>query len=390
MIFMRGIVAVCACTYHGRMQTTPALAMLGGLTASEFMRQYWQKKPLLVRQAFPGFKPLLSRKQLFDLAASPDVASRLVQGLGRDWQMHQGPVRPRQRPAFADPNWTLLVQGVDMHCEAASDFLQAFRFVPDARLDDLMVSWASDGGGVGPHFDSYDVFLVQAHGQRRWRYGAQKDLSLQPGLPLKILSAFKPRWDVVLNPGDMLYLPPRFAHEGTAVGECMTYSVGFRAPSLAELGRDILQRMSEQAEEQLPARLYADPHQDAVSHPAFMPDGLQAFAHQAVQQVLAHPETLNQALGEVLTEPKAHVWFESQVPPRRIRGWVLDARSRMLYDTKHIYLNGESWRASGADARLMRALADQRRLNAAQWQSASAAAKALLRQWAQQGWCHPI
>ncbi len=370
------------------MQTTTALAMLGGLTASEFMRQYWQKKPLLVRQAFPGFKPLLSRKHLFELAASPDVASRLVQGRGRDWQMHQGPVRPRQRPSFADPNWTLLVQGVDMHCQAASDLLQAFRFVPDARLDDLMVSWASDGGGVGPHFDSYDVFLVQAQGQRRWRYGAQKDLSLQPGMPLKILASFKPRWDVVLNPGDMLYLPPRFAHEGTAVGECMTYSVGFRAPALAELGRDVLQRISEQCETQMPMRLYADPEQTAVTQPGLMPQGLQAFARQAVQQALSQSEAIEQALGEVMTEPKAHVWFEPQVLPRRIRGWVLDARSRMLYDAKHIYLNGESWRASGADARLMRALADQRGLDAAQWQSASAAAKALLREWAEQGWCH--
>ena len=372
------------------MQTQQPLAMLGGLTASEFMQRYWQKKPLLVRQAFPQFAPLLSRKQLFELAASPEVGSRLVQGQGRDWQMRHGPVGPRQRPPFERPHWTMLVQGVDLHCQAAADFLQAFRFVPDARLDDLMVSWASDGGGVGPHFDSYDVFLMQAQGQRRWRYGTQKDLSLQPDMPLKILASFEPRWDVVLNPGDMLYLPPRFAHEGTAVGECMTYSVGFRAPSLAELGRDVLQRLSEHCEDQIKPRLYADPQQVAVTHPAQMPASLQAFAQMAVQQALAQPQALNQALGEVLTEPKAQVWFEPQSTPRRIRGWVLDARSRMLYDTHHIYLNGESWRASGADARLMQALADQRGLNAAQWQTASVAAKALLREWGEQGWCHPI
>ena len=209
-------------------------------------------------------------------------------------------------------------------------------------------------------------------------------------MPLKILASFEPRWDVVLNPGDMLYLPPRFAHEGTAVGECMTYSVGFRAPSLAELGRDVLQRLSEQCEDQIKPRLYADPQQVAVTHPAQMPASLQAFAQMAVQQALDQPQALNQALGEVLTEPKAQVWFEPQSTPRRIRGWVLDARSRMLYDTHHIYLNGESWRASGADARLMQALADQRGLSAAQWQTASVAAKALLREWGEQGWCHPI
>ena len=141
------------------MQTQQPLAMLGGLTASAFMQRYWQKKPLLVRQAFPQFKPLLSRKQLFELAASPEVGSRLVQGKGRDWQMRHGPSQARLRPPFAQPHWTLLVQGVDLHAQAAAEFLQAFRFVPDARLDDLMVSWASDGGGVGPHFDSYDVFF---------------------------------------------------------------------------------------------------------------------------------------------------------------------------------------------------------------------------------------
>ena len=152
------------------MQTQQPLAMLGGLTASAFMQRYWQKKPLLVRQAFPQFKPLLSRKQLFELAASPEVGSRLVQGKGRDWQMRHGPLQARQRPPFAQPHWTLLVQGVDLHAQAAADFLQAFRFVPDARLDDLMVSWASDGGGVGPHFDSYDVFLMQAQGRPAKRF----------------------------------------------------------------------------------------------------------------------------------------------------------------------------------------------------------------------------
>ena len=372
------------------MQTQQPLAMLGGLTASEFMQRYWQKKPLLVRQAFPQFKPLLSRQQLFELAASPEVGSRLVQGKGRDWQMRHGPLNARQRPAFAQPHWTLLVQGVDLHAPAAAEFLQAFRFVPDARLDDLMVSWASDGGGVGPHFDSYDVFLMQAQGQRRWRYGPQKDLSLQPGMPLKILSQFQPRWDVVLDPGDMLYLPPRYAHEGTAVGECMTYSVGFRAPAMAELGRDLLQRLSERCEDELPPRLYIDPKQAAATHPAQMPANLQAFALKAVQHMLNQPHAVHQALGEVLTEPKAQVWFEPRPAPRRIRAWALDACSRMLYDDGHIYLNGESWRASGADARLMRALADQRGLDQAQWRSASPAAKALLREWGDQGWCHPI
>ena len=209
-------------------------------------------------------------------------------------------------------------------------------------------------------------------------------------MPLKILSNFQPRWDVVLDPGDMLYLPPRYAHEGTAVGECMTYSVGFRAPDMAELGRDVLQRLSERCEDELPTRLYTDPKQAAVSHPAQMPANLQAFAQKAVQHMLDRPHAVHQALGEVMTEPKAQVWFEPRPVPRRIRAWVLDACSRMLYDDGHIYLNGESWRASGADARLMRALADQRGLDETQWRLASPAAQALLREWGEQGWCHPM
>ena len=160
------------------------------------------------------------------MAAQDDVQSRLViqtpSTPQNPWRLKQGPFSRKNLPALKQAGWTLLVQGVDLHDARVRALRDQFRFVPDARLDDVMVSYASDGGGVGPHFDSYDVFLMQAHGQRRWRYGAQKDLSLQPGMPLKILSQFQPRWDVVLNPGDMLYLPPRYAHAGTAVGECMT------------------------------------------------------------------------------------------------------------------------------------------------------------------------
>ena len=129
--------------------------------------------------------------------------------------------------------WTVLIQGVDLHHDSVHALLQQFRFVPDARLDDLMISYATDGGGVGPHFDSYDVFLLQAQGQRKWRIGRQKKFELQEGVPLKILKEFKPEAEYVLNPGDMLYLPPGYAHDGVAVGECMTYSVGFKVPRKA-------------------------------------------------------------------------------------------------------------------------------------------------------------
>ena len=224
------------------MDTSKPLPLLGGLSPAQFMRRHWQKKPLLVRQAIASFKPLLSANELFALAAREDVESRLIlQEAGRSprsavrWNLRHGPFKRRSLPPLKQPGWTLLVQGVDLHHAGAHELLQRFRFLPDARLDDLMISVASEGGGVGPHFDSYDVFLLQASGSRRWRISAQTDLSLKEGVPLKILQRFSAQQEFVLHPGDLLYLPPRYAHDGVAVdaqqGTCMTYSIGFRAPA---------------------------------------------------------------------------------------------------------------------------------------------------------------
>eukprot|EP01136_Pigoraptor_vietnamica_P018811 Opistho-1_new@65646 len=276
--------------------------LLGGLSPSQFMRCHWQKKPLLIRAAIPGFEPLLSRQQLFDMAAGEAVESRLIVRKAQGWTLRQGPLARASLPPLKQSGWTLLVQGVDLHLDAAHALLQRFRFVPDARLDDLMISWASDGGGVGPHFDSYDVFLLQATGQRRWRIGRQKDLSLQPGVPLKILSHFEPEEEHLLNPGDMLYLPPRWAHDGDAVGgDCSTYSIGFRAPQRGGLAGELLQRMADELDD---STLYRDPQQPATANPAAMPAALEAFAADALQRLLAERQSLACALGEVMTEPK--------------------------------------------------------------------------------------
>ncbi len=365
------------------------LTLLGDISPADFMKNYWQRKPLLVRQAIPNFSPLLSRSALFELAGQPDVESRLVMGENngqRAWQMQRGPFKRKAIPKITERDWTLLVQGVDLHDDGVSALMQQFRFIPDARIDDVMISYASDGGGVGPHFDSYDVFLLQAHGQRRWRIGRQKDLSLQPDLPLKILANFKPEHDWVLNPGDMLYLPPRYAHDGVALGECMTYSIGFRVPQMGDLARELLVRMSEEAEDTVGIDLYQDAKQPAVQNAAAMPEGLSDFAKSALQRALKDPHALARALGEYLTEPKANVWFEGGAAPRKIKAVALDRRSRMMYDKHHIFLNGESWRAAGADARLMRLLADQRMLTSVDLKGASSQALALLKEWCEDGW----
>ena len=173
------------------MEIDRPLPLLGGLSARQFMRRHWQKKPLLVRQAVPGMVPPIARSALFDLATKEDVESRLIQHGKSGWALRHGPFARRALPSLRQPGWTLLVQGVDLHHQGVHELLSRFRFVPDARLDDLMISYASDTGGVGPHFDSYDVFLLQVHGRRRWSIGRQRDLRLQPDVPLKILAQFE-------------------------------------------------------------------------------------------------------------------------------------------------------------------------------------------------------
>ena len=373
------------------------LTLLGGLSAPQFMKKHWQKKPLLVRQAIAGFKPLLTRAQLFDLSRQEDVESRLIvqtlstaAGKSRKktatpaWTLEHGPFAKGAFPPVDQSGWTLLVQGVDLHNDALHQLLNRFRFVPDARLDDVMISWASDNGGVGPHFDSYDVFLLQASGKRRWRIGRQKNLDLQPDMPLKILAHFEPEQEFELDAGDMLYLPPRWAHDGVAVGEgCMTYSVGFRVPQRASLASELALRMTDAFED---ATLYKDSAQPATQTPAHIPETLHAFAQDALQRLLSDRDSLACALGEVMTDPKPKVWFEEPLADWNGGPLQLDRRTRMMYDDRHIFINGDSFRAAGADARLMRRLADTRRLDVADLARCSGAAKALLAEWYGAGW----
>ncbi|EJL72377.1 cupin domain-containing protein [Variovorax sp. 2RAF20] len=378
------------------MEINQPLPLLGGLSAAQFMRRHWQKKPLLVRQAIPAMVPPIERAALFALAEREEVESRLIRHGKAGWSLKHGPLARRALPPLKQPAWTLLVQGVDLHHEGVHELLQQFRFLPDARLDDLMISYASDTGGVGAHFDSYDVFLLQAQGRRRWSIGKQSDLRLQPGVPLKILENFEPEQTFVLEPGDMLYLPPRYAHDGVAVGDdCMTCSIGLRSSALGELGADLLARMAQAYAEDLedagPAELarYRDPMQPAVDAPAQMPAALQGFARKAIEAALRDADAVDRALGESLTEPKANVWFgEGGDAPDAMQRVALDRRTRMLYDTRHIYINGESFRAGGSDATLMRRLADRRALDSRELARASEGALALLVEWCEAGWLH--
>ncbi|MDG9882246.1 cupin domain-containing protein [Pseudomonas putida CSV86] len=214
------------------------LQLLGGLTARQFMRDYWQKKPLLVRQAFTDFESPIDADELAGLALEEEVESRLVLEHGETpWELRRGPFTEDTFGTLPERDWTLLVQSVDQFVPEVAELLEHFRFLPSWRIDDVMISFAAPGGSVGPHFDNYDVFLLQGHGKRNWKVGqmCNSDSPLLEHADLRILADFEQSDEWVLEPGDMLYLPPRLAHYGVAEDNCLTYSVGFRAPSAAEV-----------------------------------------------------------------------------------------------------------------------------------------------------------
>jgi 50S ribosomal protein L16 3-hydroxylase len=366
------------------------LPLLGDLSPAQFLRDYWHKKPLLIRQAIPGFKPLLPFEQLAELATKDFVESRLVTLSDGAWDLQQGPLTalpPRSQRA-----WSMLVQGINLHDDAADALLRRFRFVPDARLDDLMVSFATDGGGVGPHFDSYDVFLLQAEGQRRWRISAQKDLSLVDGLPLKILSKFKAEQEFILEPGDMLYLPPHYAHDGVAIGDCQTYSIGFRAPSYQELGENFLQFMADSID--LPGR-YADPDLEPGKKPAEIPKHMLSTIADELNKMRFTEEDITIFLGEYLSEPKFNVFFAGPEKPLTAgafgkaaarKGVKLSRKSQMLYRGKNVFINGESFAVGKADKAALEALANERALTGAEVAGASEDVLEALFAWYTDGW----
>jgi 50S ribosomal protein L16 3-hydroxylase len=369
------------------------LLEIPGIGRQRFLRDYWQRKPLLLRRALPDMQPLLSRRELFELALRDDVEARVVRREGRRWDVCHAPLQRRDLAAVRTPRWTLLVQGVDLHDERVARLLRRFRFLPDARLDDLMISWASDGGGVGPHVDEYDVFLLQAQGRRRWRIGPVEHTRLQPGQPLKLLRGFVPQEDFVVEPGDLLYLPPGWGHDGIADGECMTYSVGFRAPPGDELLRQLLWKM---AEELRPAPRYSDRGKVSAAvgaHPARLPEDMVRFVAEAFARLRPGRVEFARALGELLTEPKQEVVFEAgdareaaRIAPRQ--GLRLDRRTRMLWSAAGLSINGESVPAGLGRSPLLRRLADARELDAAQYVSAGPAERELMEQWCAQGWAH--
>lgn len=345
------------------------LTLLGGLSTEEFLRDYWQKKPLLIRQAVPGFKGLLNPQQLVELSCLEDAQARLVKQARGNWQLAHSPFDPDEMAKLRG-KWTVLVQGVNHVLPQATELLKRFNFIPHARLDDLMVSYAPKGGGVGPHFDAYDVFLLQGCGHRRWQISTQQDRSLIPGAPLRILQRFEVEQEWVLEAGDMLYLPPHCGHNGIAEDDCMTYSIGFRTPAYQELAEQFLVYLQDRI---CVDGMYADPDLKTQTHPSEIGSPMLQQVAQAIRKVQWDDEDVANFLGCYLSEPKPHIFFDAPAKPLSAtrfaqalltRGIVLDLKTQMLCHGSTVFINGDSHPVGKGSYRALRELADSREFTA--------------------------
>ena len=363
-------------------------SLLGGLTPAVFLRDYWQKRPLLIRNALPGFSGLLDFAEMQTLARRDEVESRLIIGSGRHWQLEHGPFRKADFKRLPAADWTLLIQSLDHWLPEAHALLAHFDFIPHARLDDVMVSYAAPGGSVGPHFDSYDVFLLQGTGHRRWQIGAQTNLELVDDAPLKILRQFKPEQEWLLEPGDMLYLPPHYAHHGVAEDVCTTYSIGFRAPSAQELVHAFLVHLQDTLEID---GQYADPDLRVQSHPAEISRAMLRQIGSMISRVQWNAADIAQFAGRYLSDPKPNVFFDTPEQTLSLsafakqaarHGVALDLKTRMLFIANTFFINGEAYQATPDQIAMLTTLADRRRL-------AMPSGKVLMQSlyvWYQSGW----
>ena len=310
--------------------------ILGDLTADQFLAEYWQKKPLLIRNAIPNFEPPINGDDLAGLSLEAEVESRLV--IGDDWALEHGPFEESRFASLPEQNWSLLVQGVDLWVPEVADLLSSFDFLPSWRVDDIMVSYAEDGGNVGPHFDYYDVFLIQGEGQRHWQIGqlcSEADLHTD-STALKILKNLEVLDEWTLNPGDMLYLPPKIAHHGVAIGQCTTFSVGFRAPAATEMLDDLATELL--SRDITPNHLQDPPLNAAMANEPISGAYIQQVK-ELLQQTLDDEQMLGEWFAQFMTEPK----YPSLVGmTEELRSASLENRPVEGSDTSYNhYLNGQ-------------------------------------------------
>lgn len=347
--------------------------VLGELTIEEFLRDYWHKKPVLIRNAWPDFQPLLSSQELAGLSLEQEIETRIVEEEGKDgpWSIRKGPFTEDDYLELPQNKWTLLVQGVDQWIPEAAELLEHFRFIPSWRIDDLMISYAVDGGSVGPHYDQYDVFLLQAEGQREWRIGQMcgENTPFMQGPKIRILENFEETERWVLNPGDMLYLPPALAHYGIAQGECQTYSIGFRAPSVAELiqttADDIVATSSDDER-------FADPNLKPQNNPGLIDDDAAENLRQTLLNSINDDDRLKRIIGKLMTESKYPEHTPEHEPDIKwtdckelMAGTDTITRSefaRFAYsesaNSYHFFAAGQQWDLPKSDSKLIAYLAN--------------------------------
>jgi 50S ribosomal protein L16 3-hydroxylase len=356
------------------MNDTP-LPWLGNLRPSEFLRDYWQKKPLLVRNAFPELATLIEPDELAGLSMEEGVEARIVIENGKTpWELLKGPFTEKTFKTLPPTKWTLLVQAVDHYLPDLGDYLDRFSFIPNWRIDDIMVSYAPEGGSVGPHFDQYDVFLIQGLGQRRWQLG-QHCTDSTPRVQdtrLRILQQLDANFDDVLNPGDLLYVPPGLAHHGIAQNDCMTYSVGFRAPALAH----VLERVVDHVLESGGSRqLFADPDLGLQANPGLLTDAALESLRRQTLALLEDPQRFREAVAPLLAEakyedyePEAVELEDDELLEVLASGALLrrDPASRfVLSGPTALYINGQLEELPPAGAGLASLLSASRRLSQA-------------------------
>jgi len=358
------------------------------LTPREFLRRHWQKRPLLVRRAIAP-RPAVARTALAALAARADVESKLVRRNGGRWRVQEGPL-PRARLArLPARDWTILVHGVNHHLPAAERLLRRFAFIPQARLDDVMASFAVAGGGVGPHWDSYDVFLVQASGRRVWSLCRPRPFAPVEGAPLRLIDGFEAEDEFLLEPGDLLYLPPGWGHDGVALDDCITLSVGFRAPSGSELCAAFLDHLADRG---LPESAYRDPGLRPTARPASIGAPMLRRLRAMLSRLRWRTRDLDEFAGIYLSTPKPHVAFarRARVPAprafaRRLAACTvrLDPKTQMLYRGSRFYVNGEACEVRASARAAVRELADRRCAPGRRFRHG--AAIGLLREWYRAG-----
>ena len=333
--------------------------LLQGFDRSEFIQQNWQKKPCLIRQAIPDFQSPISPEELAGLACEDEVHSRLIIEKDRDspWELSYGPFQEEVFVALPETHYSLLVSECEKWIPGLADLIDQFRFIPDWRIDDLMVSYAPPGGSVGPHSDEYDVFLLQALGKRKWQYSDSRvdNPALIPGLDLGIMQNFRADQEAILSPGDMLYLPPGIAHHGVAVDACLTFSIGFRAPTTIEVLESFTLELDRQA---LASKRYTDPDLEVSRHCAEITqqeiDRFRAMVLSAMEQ----PEQLwVDSVGKLLSDSMID-GKDPDSPPAHPHGlfknnWIINPDSRILYyrgdSDITFYCNGQRYKLPNSD-----------------------------------------